>query len=112
MTDSKTSLAYLHTAGPAADLMGRQTIAGAQPNGAKRLKQWIAQTQHVEPGSEMPVVPLDAQCAWRLHVEDALVRHIESIREKTGQGLGRLPRDAGRDAEARAALERSCGCEA
>lgn len=42
-------------------LMARQTIgAGVLPNGAKNLTHWITETQTVKPGSEMPVVSLDA----------------------------------------------------
>lgn len=40
-------------------LMTRETIAaGALPNGASSLKHWIAETQTVKPGSDMPVVGL------------------------------------------------------
>lgn len=42
-------------------LMSRDSIAaGALPNGPAELRQWIAHTQAVKPGSAMPVVPLDA----------------------------------------------------
>lgn len=42
-------------------LMTRETIAaGALPNGAPSLRRWIAQTQSVKPGSEMPVVGLNS----------------------------------------------------
>ncbi|MEB0059695.1 cytochrome c oxidase subunit II [Variovorax sp. LG9.2] len=42
-------------------LMTRKTIAaGVLPNGPSFLKQWIASTQTVKPGSEMPVVRLSA----------------------------------------------------
>lgn len=41
-------------------LMTRETIAaGALPNGADPLRRWIAHTQDVKPGSEMPAVSLD-----------------------------------------------------
>ena len=43
-------------------LMTRETIAaGMLPNGAASLKHWIAKTQDVKPGSEMPAVALDAR---------------------------------------------------
>jgi cytochrome c oxidase subunit 2 len=42
-------------------LMSRKTIAaGTLPNHPAELKEWLAETQTVKPGSEMPVVPLDA----------------------------------------------------
>ncbi len=43
-------------------LMARETIAaGALPNGTDSLRHWIAHTQDVKPGSEMPAVLLDAR---------------------------------------------------
>lgn len=43
-------------------LMARETIAaGVLPNGPDQLRRWIAHTQDVKPGSEMPVVPLDGR---------------------------------------------------
>ena len=42
-------------------LMDRKTIAaGVLPNTPDGLHRWIAQTQAVKPGSDMPTVPLDA----------------------------------------------------
>lgn len=42
-------------------LMTRETIAaGTLPNQPSDLRRWITDTQTIKPGSEMPVVPLDA----------------------------------------------------
>ena len=56
-------------------LMARETIAaGALPNGSKSLKHWIANTQVVKPGSDMPVVGLSESDL------DAVVGYLATLR--------------------------------
>ncbi len=56
-------------------LMSRGTIAaGALPNDPPDLRRWIAHTQDVKPGSEMPTVPLDA------NELDSVLAYLQTLR--------------------------------
>lgn len=56
-------------------LMGRQTIgAGVLPNSPFDLRQWLARTQEIKPGSEMPTVRMQDRDL------ESVVAYLETLR--------------------------------